>query len=141
MREFNTLLPYKSVDYQGIQYSVCRDFDHISRYKGLRQLVHNPLNMSDRFISLETSNPIRSDVDVIYHEVLHSEENRLDLIAAKTLGSASYGWIVAYFNNIEDGFSVLAGQVLQIPKSISSLFSKNELLAPIPALQLNLGTE
>ena len=68
-------------------------------------------------------------------------ENRLDIIANQFLGSSSYAWIIAYLNNIEDGFSVSEGQRLAIPKSISSLFNTGEILQPIPATSLNLGRE
>ena len=69
------------------------------------------------------------------------EENRLDLIANTYLGSATYSWVIAYFNQIEDGYTVREGQTLIIPKTITSLFSDGEILAPITALALNLGEE
>ena len=140
MRIQNTLTPYNEVEHVGIQYTTCRDFDHISRHRGLRQVVHGP-NTSDRFVSLETPNAFVTRTDVIYHDVRAHEENRLDILANKYLGSATYGWVIAYFNGIEDGFTIREGQRLAIPKSISSLFSKGELLAPVSALVLNLGEE
>ena len=140
MRILNTLTPYNSIDYKGIQYQVCRDFDHISRYKGLRQVAHNPED-TDRFIALETPNAINHNVELKYYDVMQVEENRLDVIANKLLGSAQYAWVIAYFNNIDDGFSVSAGQRIVVPKSISSLFKTGELLASIPASTLNLGSE
>lgn len=141
MKYYNTLIPYKELVHKGIQYSVCRDFDHISRYKGLRQIIHSPTSNTDRFIALETPNPFTTDVEVVYHDVTATEENRLDVIAYNYLGSAAYAWVVAYFNSIEDGFTVREGQRLKIPKTLSSLFSKGEILASVPPLQLNLGTE
>lgn len=140
MKIQNTLTPYKELEHGGIQYTTCRDYGHISRHKGLRQVVHGP-NSSDRFIALETPNPFVTSTDVIYHDVKSHEENRLDLIAYQYLGAASYAWVIAYFNEIEDGFTIREGQRLAIPKSLSSLFNKGELLAPISALQLNLGSE
>ena len=141
LKYYDTLVPYKEVEYGGIQYGVCRDFNHISRYRCLRQIVHNPDDISERFISPETVNPFTSHCDVDYYEVLANEENRLDIIAYKKLGSASYSWVIAYFNQIEDGFTVREGQRLVIPKSISSLFNSGEMLASISPLQLNLGNE
>ncbi len=138
---YNTLTPYKVLDYQGIEYNVCYNYNHISRYKGLRQIAHNPDSTTDRFIALETSNPFKSNVEVIYYDVPTYRENRLDLIANDLLGSASYSWVIAYFNNIEDGFTVVAGQRLQIPKTFASLFNNKEILASIPANRLNLGSE
>lgn len=136
----DTLEPYEEIEHKGIQYCTCRDFNHISRHACLRQVIHNP-GFQDRFMSLETPNGFTADVDVIYHDVKSHEENRLDIIAYNYLGSAQYAWVIALFNNVEDGFTVREGQRLAIPKSISSLFSKGEILAPVPALKLNLSSE
>lgn len=136
----NILTPYKELEHKGIQYSTCREYDHISRHRGLRQVVHSPQD-TERFIALETSNPFTTNADVTYHDVTAVEENRLDLIAYKYLGSASYSWVIAYFNEIEDGFTIREGQRLAIPKSVSSLFRKGEILAPVSPLALNLGQE
>lgn len=132
--------PYSTVDYDGIAYSTCRDYNHISRYRTLRQVVHSP-NSIERYVTLETSNPFVSETEVIYHEVRPMEENRLDLIANDYLGSPTYSWVIAYFNNIEDGFTALEGQRLKIPKSITALLNSGEILAPVSALKLNLGEE
>ena len=133
--------PYKVLKHEGIVYSTCKDFDYISRYRNLRQVVHLS-NSSDRYITLETVNPlVTNNLKVVYHEVELMEENRLDLIAYKYLGSASYSWVIAYFNSIEDGYSVAAGQTIIIPKNITDLFSAGEILAPITALRMNLGEE
>lgn len=133
--------PYQEIPYEGIQYTNCRDYGHISRYKGLRQVVHNPDNTDERYMALETVNPFTTNADVDYYEVPSRYENRLDIIAYEELGSASYAWVIAYFNNIEDGFSVHEGQLIKIPKNISSLFSSGEILQTVPALGLNLGSE
>ena len=104
MQFYNTLIPYKILDYTGIEYNVCKDYNHISRYKGLRQVAHNPDSSTDRFVTLEIPNVFRSNVEVQYYDVKTFEENRLDLIAEEFLGSATYSWVIAYMNNIEDGF-------------------------------------
>lgn len=140
MKLYNTLIPYQVIPYRGIQYQVCRDFDHISRYKGLRQVVHNP-DSNERFVTLETPNHSANNVEVDYYTVPYSEENRLDLISNRFLGSASYAWVIAYFNGIEDGFTVREGQKIKIPTSLTSLFQRDELLASIPPMILNLGSE
>lgn len=137
---YDTLIPYKEIEHTGIQYTVCKDFNHISRYKGLRQVIHNPED-SDRFISLETPNSLNSSADFTYYDVSATEENRLDLISYKFYGSPHYSWIISYFNGIEDGYTVFEGQRLKILKNFTDLFNKGELLAAIPALQLNLGEE
>lgn len=138
---YDTLGHYDELDYVPIQYTTCRDFKHLCRHRGLRQVVHDPSNDDNRFISLETPNPFTSSTEVTYYEVPLIHENRLDLIAEKLLGSCQYRWVIAYFNNIEDGYTVKEGQIIRCPKSISSLFNKREVLAPINPLQLNLGTE
>lgn len=141
MQFYNTLTPYATLQHPTIQYTNCRDFSHISRCKGLRQVVHNS-NTSERLVTLETPNVFTAtNIDVIYYDVPSQEENRLDLIAYKFLGAASYSWVISYFNQIEDGFTVREGQRLRIPTNISSLFKPQELLASISALQLNLGSE
>ena len=142
MKILDTLTPYDVVESNGgIQYGVCRDFSHISRYRGLRQLVHNPDSIPDRFVALETPNSITINAEVTYYDVPHIEENRLDLIAYNTLGDPTYSWVIAYFNGIADGFTVHQGQRLAIPKSITALFNKGELLASISPSMLNLGSE
>ena len=67
-----------------------------------------------------TADPLNSGI--IYHEVENSEVNRLDLIADKYLGSAQYSWVIAYFNNISDGFSCNTGQKLMIPTSKINIY-------------------
>ena len=141
MKYYNTLTPYKQVEYGGIQYNVCRDFNHISRYRCIRQLTHNPDDNQSRFVTLETTNPFTTHCEVTYYDVPATEENRLDIIAYKYLGSSSYAWVIAYFNQIEDGYTVREGQRLAIPKSVASLMNSGEMLAPINALSLNLGSE
>lgn len=138
----NTLSPYKELDRQGIQYSVCRDYDHISRYRNLRQVIHCPDNASDRFIATEVANPIvENDVQFTYHVVTPDEENRLDVISYKHLGTASYAWAIAYFNNIEDGCTVKPGQTVKVPRSVTDLMTTGNILQSVTALQLNLGSE
>ena len=140
MTNYNTLVPYETIEYSGISYGHCREFDHICRYKGLRQVTHN-LDADDKFTALETPNSFTTSCDVVYYEVPASEENRLDVVAYKFLGSSQYGWVIAYINKIDDGFTIYEGQKLAIPRNISSLFNKGECLASVSALTLNLGTE
>lgn len=132
--------PYTTIPHEGIVYSVCRDFNHISRYRDLRQVIH--YSDEGRHSILETANPFVTNLQVKYHEVLATEENRLDIIAEKELGSATYSWVLAYFNRIEDGFTVREGQKLVFPKDgVTALLNNGEVLAPITALKLNLGEE
>lgn len=141
MKWYNTTTPYEVLEHKGIQYGVCRDYNHMCRYRRLRQVINNPDDISDRFIDLETPNPFETHSEVIYYEVPASEENRLDVIAFNLFGSAQYSWIISYFNDIQDGFTVNAGQRLVVPKAITQLFEKGECLASVSPLTLNLGTE
>ena len=104
-------------------------------------MTHNPESTDDRFIALETPNPFTTNLEVSYYDVPADEENRLDVIAYKKLGSAQYAWVIAYFNGIEDGFTCREGMRLAIPNSITDLFSSGEVLQTVNALTLNLGTE
>lgn len=134
--------PYKELEHKGINYSCCRDFNHISRYRGLRQVIHSPDDTDERLLNLETPNPFETEnLPVVYHEVQNDEVNRLDLIADRYLGSAQYAWVLAYFNDISDGFSCNTGQKLIMPTSITSLMASGEILQSVTALKLNLGSE
>lgn len=139
-KDYNTLIPYEVLEHEGIDYNPCRDYDHISRYKALRQVTHH-IDNNQQYMTLEGPNPFTTNSEVTYYTVTTTTENRLDLIAERFLGSAYYDWIVAYFNDIEDGFSCRVGQKLRIPKSFTGLFNDGEILAPINALKLNLGSE
>ena len=137
----NTMSPYKVLDYKGIDYTTCKDFPTLSRYRGLRQVIREPED-AERYMTLENANAFSTNNEnVIWHTVTITEENRLDLLASKYLGSAQYAWVIAYYNNILDGFSCYEGQKLQIPKSITDLMKSGEILQSVPALHLNLGSE
>ena len=138
----NTLSPYEELPDDYIQYTVYRDFDHISRYRNLRQVVHLPEDTTNRYIALEVPNPIQeTNLDFAYHEVTPNEENRLDVISYNYYGTASYSWVISYFNDIQDGYTVHPGQTLKMPKNISSLMTTGNMLQSVTALRLNLGTE
>ena len=140
MQFLDTSTPYKTVERDPIQYTYCVDFDHVSRYRCLRQVIHEGLS-DDRYIALETTNPFISSAKARYYTVPYHLENRLDLIAQEQLGSATYAWVIAYFNNIQDGYTVLEGTQLAIPESIATLFENGEILQSITATKLHLGTE
>lgn len=137
----NTLSPYRKLPDTSIQYTVCREYDHISRNRSLRQVIHNPEDLN-RFIALEVPNPItESDLQFEYHEVTPDEQDRLDIISYNYYGTASYNWVIAYFNNIEDGYTVHPGQTVRLPRDISSLMTTGNIMQSVTALKLNLGTE
>lgn len=131
---------YREVERDPIQYTYCKDYNHISRYRGLRQVIHQGLS-SDRYVALETVNTIPEGASVRYYIVPQKYENRLDLIAEEQLGSATYAWVIAYFNKIQDGFTTIEGTKLAIPTSISTLFESGQILESVTAVRLNLGSE
>lgn len=137
----DTTTSYAEVDYHGIEYTVCKEFPHISRYKRLRQVIHY-LEGTARFKTLELQNSYDYDnLDIEYYEVSVATENRLDLISYKYFGTTSYSWIIAYINGIHDGFTVSEGQILMIPTKLSDLFTAGCVLSAISPTSLNLGTE
>lgn len=131
---------YAVVEREPIQYTYCRDFSHISRYRGLRQVIHEG-QLEDRYVALETPNPFETHTNITYYTVPANYENRLDIIAKELLGAAEYKWVIAYFNGIVDGFTVRPGMTLKVPKTVSSLFEAGEILAPVSATKLNLSEE
>lgn len=137
---YNTFHPYSDIAHIDIDYSVCRKFDHISRYRGLRQVVHDPESF-ERIMTLEIQNPFTTNSEVEIYEVPRAHVNRLDLISKKLYGTSQYGWVIAYLNGIQDGYTVQEGQKLRYLKNFTDLFNDGELLASIPAMQLNLGSE
>ena len=141
MRFPDTWNRYDTVERDPIQYTYCVDYKHISRYRSLRQVVHQGLS-SDRFVALETVNPISNITgNIKYYTVPANRENRLDLIAYEQLGSAQYAWVIAYMNRIQDGFTALQGTQLVLPSSLTSLFEKGQLLASVTVNKLQLGSE
>lgn len=141
MRYINsTVESYDIVERDPIQYTYCRNYEHVSRYRGLRQVIHQGQS-PDRYVALEGPNAFETHTSVRYYTVPANRENRLDIIAQELLGSSDYKWVIAYFNGIADGFTVHEGMRLQIPKTVSSLFENGECLQPIPATKLNLGSE
>ena len=136
----STTESYSEVQRDDIQYTYCRDFNHVSRYRGLRQVIHQGQS-PDRYVALEGPNAFETHTNVTYYTVPANRENRLDIIAQELLGSADYKWVIAYFNGITDGFSVREGMTLMVPKTVSSLFEAGEVLSPVPATKLNLGSE
>lgn len=138
----DTTSAYKQVKYDGIEYAPCKDYTFISRYRRLRQVIHYTENQSKRFVTNEVQNAYDyNNIRVTYFEVTKELENRLDLVSYKFYNSTSYSWILAYLNEIPDGFTIHAGQLLTIPTSITELFSSGCILASVPPTSLNLGTE
>ena len=53
MKYYDTLGTYRPLEHVPIQYGVCRDYGHLCRYRGLRQLVHDPSDEAERFVSFQ----------------------------------------------------------------------------------------
>lgn len=130
----------EEVERDPIQYTYCVNYDHISRYSNLRQVIHQGKS-PERYIALETVNGLGQAGATNKYTVPKNRENRLDLIAEELLGSATYSWIIAYLNKISDGFTVLEGTELVVPANLTSLFEKGGLLASVSPTKMNLGSE
>lgn len=138
---YTTVTPYKVLPHNGIEYTVCKDYNHISRYRRLRQVIHY-LEGTQRFITSEIQNSYDYDsLDIEYYVVSTDRVNRLDLISYDYYQTTSYNWVIAYINEIADGYTVFEGQTLMIPKRINQLFGSGCVLASVPPTSLNLGTE
>ena len=138
---YDTTRPYKELETGGIEYTVCKDYLHISRYRRLRQVIHHNED-GRRMETLEIQNEYDySNVEVEYYEVFQDRVNRLDLISYDYYGTTSYSWVIAYVNGIQDGYTVFEGQILMIPKNISELFKSGCVLASVPATSIKLGVE
>lgn len=138
---YNTTTPYKTLPYEGIEYTVCKDYDHISRYRRLRQVIHY-LEGTNRFVTPETQNSYDyNNLDIEYYIVPSDRINRLDLISYDYYQTTTYNWVIAYINEIADGYTVFEGQSLMIPTKINQLFGSGCVLASVPPTSLNLGTE
>ena len=117
----------------------------------------NPYNYTkpSRYSKLRT---IKQDgIEKAYHEVVNATPlvdvsscqlfkvtglyiNRLDLIADKFYGDASFWWYIAKQNGITNFEVVPADTVLQIPP-YDSLMTDGRVLEPLSYVYLNLGEE
>ena len=70
MKIYDTLQPQWNLEYVPNEYAVCMDFNHLCRYRGLRQLVHDPSSEENRLVTLETPNPFESNAEEF---LLHSK--------------------------------------------------------------------
>ena len=104
----------------------------VSRYANFRRVKSFP---SDRR-RLETFPSISmNDLSRIPHTVIKFKEtDRLDHLAERFLGSATYWWAICLMNDLDNPFSykLLPGFLLKIPNTISPLLT---------LIQLNKGTK
>lgn len=101
------------------QYVVPYSIGDTSRYKHIDELL-----LIDGTTIKATLGPVDMSVypydGITMYTVSESDENRIDIIATKTLGSASLYWIICYMNNIADPLDIPIGKILYIP-TMSSL--------------------
>ena len=88
-----------------------------SRYKNFAQVRSFPQD----YFRLETFPPISAtDLRNIPHTtIVFKETDRLDHLAEKFMGSATYWWVICLMNNLENPFSykLLPGVRLMIPNN------------------------
>lgn len=54
--------------------------------------------------------------------------DRMDKLANRYLGDDQYGWVICYFNNIVDPFSVEPGRVILIPMDVNLVLNRLGLM-------------
>lgn len=93
-----------------------------SRYRGLGVLDYNGktmLDVPDPLSYVETSSSSEKTI-VIQDNVI----DRLDLLSWKYYGTPKYWWILAYYNSIENPFSLPYGTIVRIPDMQTLLLSQ-----------------
>jgi hypothetical protein len=59
--------------------------------------------------------------------IISTQSDRLDLLASKYYGNASYWWIISVANNLNDtSLSIEPGRQLRIPSDINSVLNEFE---------------
>lgn len=114
-----------------ITYLKNQEYDKTSRYQVLR-LIEDPEESELKPSSyLETQNQrvVRKSDNDQYHIVTHAEVNRLDLIADKYYGDASFWWAIALANEYIDPFIVNEGTMVRIPSMYTLIESRQRILA------------
>ena len=99
-----------------MKYTKPRNYKKISRY-GVYRLI---MDQTEVYTETVNQTPIEESIDDVYHEVLQSEENRLDIISNKYYGSPEYWWIIAMGNDLIDPLFIKPGTILRIPAFVST---------------------
>ena len=103
-----------------------------SRYRNFKQVksfVKDPRRL-ETFPSISMD-----DLSVIPHTIIKFKEtDRLDHLAERFLGSATYWWAICLMNDLDNPFSykLLPGFLLKIPNTMDSILS---------LIQLNKGSK
>ena len=104
----------------------------VSRYRNFRKVksfAKDPRRL-ETFPSISMD-----DLLIIPHTIIKFKEtDRLDHLAERFLGSATYWWAICLMNDLNNPFSykLLPGFLLRIPNTIDSILS---------LIQLNKGTK
>ena len=92
-----------------------------SRYKNFRAVKSSPTDPR----RLETFPSISmNDLSTLPHTIIKFKEtDRLDHLAERFLGSATYWWAICLMNDLNNPFSykLLPGKLLKIPNNIAHL--------------------
>lgn len=121
-----------------IQYLNPYAYTKPSRYAKLRTIKKE--GVDDSYHEVVNATPLVDVSDCQLFRVTGNYINRLDLIAEKFYGDASFWWYIAKQNAIPDFDVVPADTVLQIPP-YDSLMSEGRVLEPLSYVYLNLGKE
>lgn len=121
-----------------IQYLNPYTYTKPSRYAKLRTIKKEGVDNS--YHEVVNATPLVDVSDCQLFRVTGNYINRLDLIAEKFYGDASFWWYIAKQNAIPDFDIVPADTVLQIPP-YDSLMSDGRVLEPLSYVYLNLGKE
>ncbi len=106
-------------DYVKAHYTVPYSTTNNSRYKHIDELLLKDGKTVKATLGT-TDLSVYPFSGMSMYVVPDGEEDRIDIIASKTLGSASLYWAICYMNNIDDPLSIKVGRTLYIP-SLSSL--------------------
>ena len=94
-----------------------------SRYKNFRAVKSSPTDPR----RLETFPSISmNDLSTLPHTIIKFKEtDRLDHLAERFLGSATYWWAICLMNDLDNPFSykLLPGFLLKIPNTVDSILS------------------
>ena len=87
-------------------------YSHNSRYKNIKRVK----TMGKSYHVFNRFNGVKGSNEDLYHRVINGEVGRLDKIAQKYYGDASYWWIIAEANRMKDPLTeTVLNRALRIP--------------------------
>lgn len=105
-----------------LTYESPRQYKFTSRYTPYRRILDK--DGSNYYHESFNQTSINEGVTDQFFTVTVKQENRLDIIAVKYYGFATYWWIIAMANNVIDPFNIPVGTVLRIPQLSAIYLSK-----------------